>query len=175
MNMEAYMKPKKASRKPPESYKKNQGRIPEIISLLFRDKLIFHKDIIKSTEDAVWSDGSPQFSTSRYSLVLYITVETFCWNWLGNFQHQNVAWYYFVYYIAPNKYFMQNKCNAGRKLFLVILNWWEQVILYGMISDKYILNDWPFYILGYHTRHNITRKILFLCIVHTGHTRTNMT
>ena len=124
----------------------------EIISLLFWDKLIFHKDIIKSTEDAVWSDGSPQFSTSRYSLVLYITVETFCWNWLGNFQHQNVAWYYFVYYIVPNKYFIQNKCNAGRK-FLVILNWPEPVILYGMIieilmsPDKYEPNDRPFYIL----------------------------
>ena len=49
MNTEAYRtgsrKPKKASRKPPGSYKKFQGRNPEIISLLFWDKLIFHKDI----------------------------------------------------------------------------------------------------------------------------------
>ena len=40
----------KASRKPPRSYKKFQGRNPEIISLLFWDKLIFHKDIIKSSD-----------------------------------------------------------------------------------------------------------------------------
>jgi hypothetical protein len=50
INKEAYRKPKKASRKPPGSYKKIQGRNPEIISLLFWDKLIFHKDIIKSTD-----------------------------------------------------------------------------------------------------------------------------
>ena len=34
MNKEAYRNPKKASRKPPGSYKKFQGRNPEIISLL---------------------------------------------------------------------------------------------------------------------------------------------
>ena len=50
INKEAYRKPQKASRKPPGSYKKFQGRNPEIISLLFWDKLIFHKDIIKSTD-----------------------------------------------------------------------------------------------------------------------------
>ena len=42
MNKEAYRKPKKASRK--------QQKNPEIISLLFWDKLILHKDIIKSTD-----------------------------------------------------------------------------------------------------------------------------
>ena len=42
-------KPKKASRKPLGSYKKYQGRNPEIISLLFLEKLNLHKDIIKST------------------------------------------------------------------------------------------------------------------------------
>ena len=40
----------KASRKPPGSYKKFQGRNPEIISLVFWKKLIFHKDIIKLTD-----------------------------------------------------------------------------------------------------------------------------
>jgi hypothetical protein len=40
----------KASRKPPGSYKKIQGRNPEIISLLFWDKLLFHKDIIKLSD-----------------------------------------------------------------------------------------------------------------------------
>ena len=35
----------KGSRKPPRSCKKFQGKNPEIISLLFWDKLIFHKDI----------------------------------------------------------------------------------------------------------------------------------
>ena len=50
INKEAYRKPKKASRKPPGSYKKFQGRNPEIILLVFWDKLIFHKDIIKSTD-----------------------------------------------------------------------------------------------------------------------------
>ena len=35
----------KASRNPPGSCKKFQGRNPETISLLFWDKLIFHKDI----------------------------------------------------------------------------------------------------------------------------------
>ena len=46
VNKEAYRKPPKASRK----LQKFQGRNPEIISLLFWDKLIFHKDIIKSTD-----------------------------------------------------------------------------------------------------------------------------
>ena len=50
INKEAYRKPKKASRKPPGSYKKFQGRNPEIILLVFWDKLIFHKDIIESTD-----------------------------------------------------------------------------------------------------------------------------
>ena len=39
-----------ASRKPPGSYKKFQGRIPEIFSLVFWMKLIFHKDILKLTD-----------------------------------------------------------------------------------------------------------------------------
>ena len=39
-----------ASRKPSGSYKKFQGRIPEIFSLVFCMKLIFHKDILKSTD-----------------------------------------------------------------------------------------------------------------------------
>ena len=43
MNKEAY-------RKPQGSYKKVQGRNPEIISLVFWEKLIFHKDIIKLTD-----------------------------------------------------------------------------------------------------------------------------
>ena len=50
MNKKAYRKPKKASRKPPGSYKEFHGRNPEIISLLFWDKLIFHKDIIKLSD-----------------------------------------------------------------------------------------------------------------------------
>ena len=50
IHKEAYRKPQKASRKPQGSYKKFQGRNPEIISLLFREKLIFHKDIIKLTD-----------------------------------------------------------------------------------------------------------------------------
>ena len=50
INKEAYRKPKKASRKPPGSYKKFQGRNPEIISLLFWEKSILHKDIIKSAD-----------------------------------------------------------------------------------------------------------------------------
>ena len=41
INKEAYRKPQKASRKPPGSYKKFQGRNPEIISLVFWMKLIF--------------------------------------------------------------------------------------------------------------------------------------
>ena len=36
--------------KPPESYKKFQGRNPEIFSLVFWMKLIFHKDILKLTD-----------------------------------------------------------------------------------------------------------------------------
>ena len=40
----------KASRKPPGSYKKFQGRNPEIISLVFWMKLSFHKDILKLTD-----------------------------------------------------------------------------------------------------------------------------
>ena len=40
----------KASRKPPGSYKKFQGRIPEIFLLVFWMKLIFHKDILKLTD-----------------------------------------------------------------------------------------------------------------------------
>jgi hypothetical protein len=39
-----------ASRKPPGSCKKIQGRNPEIISLVFWMKLSFHKDIIKLTD-----------------------------------------------------------------------------------------------------------------------------
>ena len=41
---------KKASRKPPGSYKKFQGRNTEIILLVFWKKLIFHKDIMKLTD-----------------------------------------------------------------------------------------------------------------------------
>ena len=40
----------RASRKPPGSYKKFQGRNPEIFSLVFWMKLIFHKDILKLTD-----------------------------------------------------------------------------------------------------------------------------
>ena len=43
MNKEAY-------RKPPGSYKKFQGRIPEIFPMVFWMKLIFHKDILKLTD-----------------------------------------------------------------------------------------------------------------------------
>ena len=50
INKEAYRKPQKASMKPPGSYKKFQGRNPEIILLLFWEKLIFHKDIIKLSD-----------------------------------------------------------------------------------------------------------------------------
>ena len=49
IDKEAYRKPKKASKKPPGSYKKFHGRNPEIISLVFWMKLIFHKDILKLT------------------------------------------------------------------------------------------------------------------------------
>ena len=41
INKEAYRKPPKASRKPPGSHKKFQGRNPEIILLVFWMKLIF--------------------------------------------------------------------------------------------------------------------------------------
>ena len=44
------MEAQQASRKPPGSYKKFQDKNPEIISLLFWDKLVFHKDIMKSTD-----------------------------------------------------------------------------------------------------------------------------
>ena len=40
----------KASRKPLGSYKKFQGRIPEIFLLVFWMKMIFHQDILKSTD-----------------------------------------------------------------------------------------------------------------------------
>jgi len=43
-------KSQKASRKPPGSYKKFQGRNLVIFSLVFWMKLIFHKDILKSTD-----------------------------------------------------------------------------------------------------------------------------
>ena len=43
-------KAQKASRKPSGSYKKFQGRIPQIFSLVFWMKLIFHKDILKLTD-----------------------------------------------------------------------------------------------------------------------------
>ena len=49
IDREAYRKPKKASRKPKGSYKKLKGRNPERISLVFWEKLIFHKDVIKLT------------------------------------------------------------------------------------------------------------------------------
>ena len=42
--------PKKASRKPPGSYKKFQGRNPEIISLVFWKKFSDQKDILKLTD-----------------------------------------------------------------------------------------------------------------------------
>ena len=38
------------SRKPQGGYKKFQGRNPEIISLVYQEKISFHKDIIKSTD-----------------------------------------------------------------------------------------------------------------------------
>ena len=40
----------KASRKPPESYKKFQGRNNEIFSLVFWKKLSFHKDILRLSD-----------------------------------------------------------------------------------------------------------------------------
>ena len=49
INKDVCRKPKKASKKPPGSYKKFQGRNPEIISLVFWMKLPFHKDILKLT------------------------------------------------------------------------------------------------------------------------------
>ena len=45
MNKEAYRKPKKASRKPQGSYKKFQGRNPEIISFVFWKKLSLLTDL----------------------------------------------------------------------------------------------------------------------------------
>jgi hypothetical protein len=50
INKETYRKPQKASRKPPGSCKKIQGRNPKIISLVIWKKLSFHKDIIKLTD-----------------------------------------------------------------------------------------------------------------------------
>ena len=40
----------KSFKEAPGSYKKFQGRIPEIFSLVFWMKLIFHKDILKLTD-----------------------------------------------------------------------------------------------------------------------------
>jgi hypothetical protein len=40
----------KSFQEAPRKLQKIQGRNPEIISLLFWDKLIFHKDIIKLTD-----------------------------------------------------------------------------------------------------------------------------
>ena len=40
----------KAFRKPPGSYKRFQGRNPEIFLLVFWMKLVFHKDILKLTD-----------------------------------------------------------------------------------------------------------------------------
>ena len=40
----------KATRKPPESYKKFQGRNQEVFPSVFWMKLIFHKDILKLTD-----------------------------------------------------------------------------------------------------------------------------
>ena len=50
INKEAYRRPQKAFRKPQGSYKQFQGRNPEIISLVFWMKLIFHKDILRLTD-----------------------------------------------------------------------------------------------------------------------------
>ena len=50
INKEAYRKPQKAFRKPPGSYKKFQGRNPEIISLVFWKKFSDQKDILKLTD-----------------------------------------------------------------------------------------------------------------------------
>ena len=47
MNKEGYWKPKKLPGSPPESYKKFEGRNPEIFSVVFWMKLIFHEDILK--------------------------------------------------------------------------------------------------------------------------------
>ena len=50
IHKEAYRKPPKASRKPQGSYKKFQGRNPEIISLVFWKKFSDQKDILKLTD-----------------------------------------------------------------------------------------------------------------------------
>ena len=50
INKEAYRKPPKASRKPPGSYKKFQGRNRAIISLVFWKKFSDQKDILKLTD-----------------------------------------------------------------------------------------------------------------------------
>ena len=50
INKEAYRKPQKASRKPPGSYKKFQGRNRAIISLVFWKKFSDQKDILKLTD-----------------------------------------------------------------------------------------------------------------------------
>ena len=50
INKEGYWKPKNATRKPPESFKKFESRNPEIFSLVFWMKLISHKDIFKLTD-----------------------------------------------------------------------------------------------------------------------------
>ena len=50
INKEACRKPQKASRKPPRSYKKFQGRNPEIISLVILSKQWNQRDILKLTD-----------------------------------------------------------------------------------------------------------------------------
>ena len=50
IHKKAYRKPHKASRKPKGSYKKFQGRKPEIIPLFFWKKFSDQKDILKLTD-----------------------------------------------------------------------------------------------------------------------------
>jgi hypothetical protein len=50
INNEAYRTPPKASRKPPGSYKKFQGRNRAIILLVFWKKFSDQKDILKLTD-----------------------------------------------------------------------------------------------------------------------------
>ena len=70
INKEAYRKPKRLPGSPHEAKKKFQGRYPEIISLVFWMKLIFHKDILKLTN--LYQNG---FTMHIASHTLVYTIE----------------------------------------------------------------------------------------------------
>ena len=123
----------KASRKPPGSYKKFQGRNPEIFLLLFWEKLIFHKVIIKLSD---------LYATEHIqNTVLYLGCRVFV---VGSYFLKA-----FYSYILVGKWYHNfgllsaSECNTSHsfaqlsrlKVFSVLLLWRYQKICF-VFSDR---------------------------------------